>query len=609
MRAAATLVELALDAVARAGERRGRSRAGRRRPPPRARRRAGRRSRRASQGAEEDAAARDEGDDGDAEPRSAAAVRGRRTAARVDRSRDRRALRADLLRRRPGGTALIARTTSRPRESATTPLPPGAWPAASGIGAPHAARSSRSSSSPPGRRRRAADVGAAGRRRRRARLRVDRAAPFARGARRGADLRARPRRAGARAVRRRRDVRGRVAGRGARRHDPLRRPASRRYVGLGAVRVRPRPRRVGRGDRRSASRAAALHLGARRAGERARVPRPAARSSTRRDPPLGPAPPPAPAAAPGARRRRRPAAAASCRGRRRVPPRGAGRGAGARRRRRRRRPLAAEAGARRAVAGRVAPPSIASAAAMAFYVTTPIYYVNAAPHLGHAYTTIAADVVARHMRQRGEDVFFLTGTDEHGEPVALAAETQGVTPRELADRNAERFKALAAAARRVERLLHPHLRPRARGEGPGGPAARPRQRPRLQGPVRGLVLPALRGLQDRDRDRAEGNTLPDPRDPADVRAGGELVLQALRRSRSRSRSCYADSRTSSARATAATRRASFIAQGLQDVSPHARQAHLGRRRSRGTRATSSTSGSTRCSTTTRRSATPGPART
>ena len=54
---------------------------------------------------------------------------------------------------------------------------------------------------------------------------------------------------------------------------------------------------------------------------------------------------------------------------------------------------------------------------MGFYVTTPIYYVNAEPHLGHAYSTIAADVLARHMRQRGEDVFFLTGTDEHGEPV------------------------------------------------------------------------------------------------------------------------------------------------------------------------------------------------
>src|SRR4051795_13366002 len=78
-----------------------------------------------------------------------------------------------------------------------------------------------------------------------------------------------------------------------------------------------------------------------------------------------------------------------------------------------------------------------------FYVTTPIYYVNAAPHVGHAYTTIVADVLARHHRQRGEDVFFLTGTDEHGEPVADAAKAQGLEPKELADRNAERFKALA----------------------------------------------------------------------------------------------------------------------------------------------------------------------
>ena len=80
---------------------------------------------------------------------------------------------------------------------------------------------------------------------------------------------------------------------------------------------------------------------------------------------------------------------------------------------------------------------------MSFYITTPIYYVNAQPHLGHAYTIIASDVLARHMRQRGEDVFFLTGTDEHGEPVADAARAQGLEPKELADRNAARFQALA----------------------------------------------------------------------------------------------------------------------------------------------------------------------
>jgi methionyl-tRNA synthetase len=79
---------------------------------------------------------------------------------------------------------------------------------------------------------------------------------------------------------------------------------------------------------------------------------------------------------------------------------------------------------------------------MSFYITTPIYYVNAQPHLGHAYTSIAADVLARHMRQRGEDVFFLTGTDEHGEPVADAAHAQGLEPKALADINAERFRAL-----------------------------------------------------------------------------------------------------------------------------------------------------------------------
>src|SRR5688500_170813 len=79
---------------------------------------------------------------------------------------------------------------------------------------------------------------------------------------------------------------------------------------------------------------------------------------------------------------------------------------------------------------------------VSYYVTTPIYYVNGEPHLGHAYSTMAADVLARHMRQRGESVFFLTGTDEHGEPVALAAEKLGMSPRELADKNAERFKAV-----------------------------------------------------------------------------------------------------------------------------------------------------------------------
>jgi methionyl-tRNA synthetase len=82
---------------------------------------------------------------------------------------------------------------------------------------------------------------------------------------------------------------------------------------------------------------------------------------------------------------------------------------------------------------------------MAFYITTAIDYVNGVPHVGHAYEKIATDVIARHMRQRGGEVFFLTGTDEHGEPIADTAEAEGVTPQELADRNAARFRALLPA--------------------------------------------------------------------------------------------------------------------------------------------------------------------
>jgi methionyl-tRNA synthetase len=81
---------------------------------------------------------------------------------------------------------------------------------------------------------------------------------------------------------------------------------------------------------------------------------------------------------------------------------------------------------------------------VSFYITTAISYVNGAPHLGHAYEAIATDVVARHMRQRRDDVFFLTGTDEHGEPIADAAHALGTTPQELADVNAERFRAMTA---------------------------------------------------------------------------------------------------------------------------------------------------------------------
>ena len=61
-----------------------------------------------------------------------------------------------------------------------------------------------------------------------------------------------------------------------------------------------------------------------------------------------------------------------------------------------------------------------------FFITTPIYYVNDVPHIGHAYTTIAADVAARYKRLSGHDVFFLTGTDEHGQKVEKSAAAAGI---------------------------------------------------------------------------------------------------------------------------------------------------------------------------------------
>ncbi|MDR2528026.1 MAG: methionine--tRNA ligase [Synergistaceae bacterium] len=77
-----------------------------------------------------------------------------------------------------------------------------------------------------------------------------------------------------------------------------------------------------------------------------------------------------------------------------------------------------------------------------FYITTPIYYVNDIPHIGHAYTTIACDVMSRYMRMRGFDTHFLTGTDEHGQKIQAAAEAKGMTPQELVDKIHVNFKEL-----------------------------------------------------------------------------------------------------------------------------------------------------------------------
>lgn len=77
-----------------------------------------------------------------------------------------------------------------------------------------------------------------------------------------------------------------------------------------------------------------------------------------------------------------------------------------------------------------------------FYITTPIYYVNDKPHIGHAYTTIACDVMARFMRLDGREVFFLTGTDEHGQKVAKSAQAKGMDPQAFTDDVSQRFREL-----------------------------------------------------------------------------------------------------------------------------------------------------------------------
>ena len=77
-----------------------------------------------------------------------------------------------------------------------------------------------------------------------------------------------------------------------------------------------------------------------------------------------------------------------------------------------------------------------------FYITTPIYYVNDKPHIGHAYTTILADVIARFYRNKGVDTFFLTGLDEHGQKVQGAAEKKGIQPQDYCDQMVPPFKDL-----------------------------------------------------------------------------------------------------------------------------------------------------------------------
>ena len=146
-----------------------------------------------------------------------------------------------------------------------------------------------------------------------------------------------------------------------------------------------------------------------------------------------------------------------------------------------------------------------------FYITTPIYYPNDVPHVGHAYDTVACDFVARYRRLRGEEVFHLTGTDEHGLKLQRAAEAQGMTPQEWVDEMEPKMEGgLGPAGHRVRRLHPDHGGP-PHGGGAAAPQRGPRQRQgrHLPRDLRGPVLRLVRGLLHRGR--ADRRQLPDPR--------------------------------------------------------------------------------------------------
>ena len=122
-----------------------------------------------------------------------------------------------------------------------------------------------------------------------------------------------------------------------------------------------------------------------------------------------------------------------------------------------------------------------------FYITTPIFYVNDVPHIGHAYTEVAADVLARWHRQAGDDTWMLTGTDEHGQKILRTATANGVTPKQWADKLvAEAWMPLLETGRHRQRRLHPHDRRAARAERAEVPAEALRRRPHLHRRVRGF---------------------------------------------------------------------------------------------------------------------------
>ena len=200
---------------------------------------------------------------------------------------------------------------------------------------------------------------------------------------------------------------------------------------------------------------------------------------------------------------------------------------------------------------------------MKYYLTTPIYYVNAAPHIGHTYTTIAAETIARFKRMQGYDAVLSTGTDEHGQKVERAAEAAGKTPQEFTDVDLRRIPRAVGEARHPRRPLPPHHRPAASQGGAGSVPALPGQRLHLQGQLHRPVLRLRRTLRQRRQAR---RSVPRLRPPHRDRHRRELLLQALGVSRTSCSSSTRRSPISSSPRRAATKCSPSCRQGLNDLS-------------------------------------------
>ena len=235
----------------------------------------------------------------------------------------------------------------------------------------------------------------------------------------------------------------------------------------------------------------------------------------------------------------------------------------------------------------------AAAERNSYYITTAIAYPNGVPHIGHAYEAIATDALARFQRLDGKDVFFLTGTDEHGLKMIQTAQAEGMTPLDLADAQCRPVQADGPAPQHLVRPVHPHLGARASSFGPGDLEADAAGRRYLSRQIFRLVFGARRGLLRRRGNR--GRRRPGAPWPAGhaggVGRGEKLFLPTVGLSGQAAGALRRRSRISSGRIRARNEVISFVKGGLEGSVDLAHHLRLGGQGARATPNTSCMSGS------------------